>query len=112
MCLLFSYFKKNMLLSFQFDGNTEFDIIYHPVYGAAACIMAKKLIRRGEELYVNYNYRIKWAPDWYKAAYERYTKETSQEKDGGQDQDSGQEQEEDGQDPDSGQEQDSGQPEE
>ena len=54
-----------MLLSFQFDGNTEFDIIYHPVYGAAACIMAKKLIRQGEELYVNYNYRIKWAPDWY-----------------------------------------------
>jgi hypothetical protein len=64
---------------FQFDGNTEFDIIYHPVYGPSACIMAKQEIQKGEELYVNYNYRVKWAPDWYKKAYKEFKKRTANE---------------------------------
>ena len=63
----------------QFNGNTEFDIIYHPVYGPAACIVAKQQIEKGEELYVNYNYRIKWAPDWYKEAYKQHKKDIGEE---------------------------------
>lgn len=56
----------------KFEGNTEFDVIFHPVYGPAACILAKLHIRRGEELYVSYNYRIAWAPAWYQDAYRQY----------------------------------------
>jgi hypothetical protein len=63
---------------FQFDGNTEFDIVLHPVYGPSACIVAKKPITKGEELYVSYNYRIKWAPDWYKEAFKKYEKDKNQ----------------------------------
>ena len=50
----------------------------HPVYGPSACIVAKKPITKGEELYVSYNYRIKWAPDWYKEAFKKYEKEKNQ----------------------------------
>jgi hypothetical protein len=63
---------------FQFDGNTEFDIVLHPVYGPSACIVAKKPISKGEELYVSYNYRIKWAPEWYKEAFKQYEKDKNQ----------------------------------
>jgi len=52
--------------------------VLHPVYGPSACIVAKKPISKGEELYVSYNYRIKWAPDWYKEAFKQYEKEKNQ----------------------------------
>ena len=68
-----------MKLSLQFEGNTEFDIIQHPVYGPAACITAKQPIRKGEELYVNYNYKIRWAPGWYKEAFRQFKAKKKQE---------------------------------
>ncbi len=51
----------------------------HPVYGPAACIVAKKPISKGEELYVSYNYHLKGAPDWYKEAFKLYKKEMIQQ---------------------------------
>jgi hypothetical protein len=79
-----------MSFMFQFDGNTEFDIVLHPVYGPSACIVAKKPISKGEELYVSYNYRIKWAPDWYKEAFKQYEKDKNQ----GEEEETGEEEEE------------------
>jgi hypothetical protein len=59
--------------------------VLHPVYGPSACIVAKKPITKGEELYVSYNYRIKWAPEWYKEAFKQYEKDKNQgEEEGGQ----------------------------
>jgi hypothetical protein len=53
------------------------------VYGPAACVLAKLPIKKGEELYVNYNYRLTWAPAWYKEAYAAY-QEAKELKEGSQ----------------------------
>ena len=49
--------------------NTEYKIVHHPVMGGIACLVARVPINLGEEVTVNYNYKVEAAPDWYVEQY-------------------------------------------
>jgi hypothetical protein len=50
------------------DTNVDFDFITSPRFGATRCPRATKLIPKGEELFIDYNYNMKHdtTPQWYK----------------------------------------------
>ena len=55
----------------KFKGaNGFFQTVHHPVLGALGCIVAKAEIDVNEEVYVNYEYNLGVAPQWYRDMYE------------------------------------------
>lgn len=72
------------------DGvNVDFDFTRNPRFGEIRCLMSVRYIRRGEEIFVNYNYDMKSGdvPGWYRKLYEETypTKKAEAQADYGQD---------------------------
>ena len=51
-------------------NNAFFQTVHHPVLGALGCIVANSVIDANDEIYVNYEYSLNVAPQWYKDGYE------------------------------------------
>ena len=49
-----------------------FDVVKHPLFGVIVGVVANKEIRRGQELYCNYNYDPLEGPGWYTEGYKLY----------------------------------------
>ena len=48
------------------DTNADFDFLTSPRFGDTRCLRATRIIRRGEEIFINYNYDLKdELPSWY-----------------------------------------------
>merc|ERR1719150_391346 len=57
----------------QFEGkdNVGFDFLTTPRFGNTRCLRAKRLIKRGEEIFLNYSYNMSNdPPEWYVRFYE------------------------------------------
>ena len=54
---------------FSPESNGYFEVVKHPLFGVIVAVVATDVIRRGQEVFVNYNYRLSTAPDWYKDSY-------------------------------------------
>ena len=52
-------------------NNAFFQTVHHPVLGALGCIVAKNEIDVGAEIYVNYEYNVDVAPQWYRDGYDQ-----------------------------------------
>jgi len=52
-------------------NNAFFQTVHHPVFGALGCIVAKNEIEVGAEIYVNYEYNVDVAPQWYRDGYDQ-----------------------------------------
>ena len=48
----------------SFTPNARFDEIYHARFGNIMSVVAKRDIRRHEEILVSYNYTLSVAPEW------------------------------------------------
>ena len=60
------HFKKPILqISHSFTPNCEFDLFDHPRFGIVHCVVTLADVVRGQELSVNYGYRLSTAPLWY-----------------------------------------------
>lgn len=53
----------------SFRPNATFSKIEHPRFGHIMCIMSIAEIEAGDEVFVNYNYRIWQGPEWYQQQY-------------------------------------------
>ena len=51
-------------ISHSFTPNCEFDLFDHPRFGVVHCVVTLADLRMGEELSVNYGYRLSIAPLW------------------------------------------------
>ena len=60
--------------SFIYD-KSKYGYAYHPRFGDIRCVYATDDIKQGEEILINYGYRIGGhrVPDWYSALYEKET---------------------------------------
>lgn len=52
-----------------------FDVVKHPLFGVIVGIVATSEIRRGEEIYCDYNYDLESGPYWYREGFERRERE-------------------------------------
>ena len=57
-------------------------VVKHPLFGVIVAVVASREIRRGEELYCNYNYDTEEGPDWYTRGYKLYLEKRNREKEG------------------------------
>ena len=57
---------------FSDESNSYFEVVKHPLFGVIVALVADQVIRRGEEVFTNYNYNLKTAPDWYREGYKLY----------------------------------------
>ena len=57
---------------FSDETNSYFEVVKHPLFGVIVALVADKVIRRGEEVFTNYNYNLRTAPDWYRESYRLY----------------------------------------
>ena len=49
----------------------DFDFVTSPRFGDTRCLRSTRMIRRGEELFVDYGYDLKYdVPRWYRALHE------------------------------------------
>ena len=49
----------------------DFDFVTSPRFGETRCLRSTRMIRQGEELFVDYGYDLKYeVPRWYRALYE------------------------------------------
>ena len=51
--------------------NAFLETVHHPVLGALGCLVAKTKIDENAEIYIDYEYDIKAAPQWYKDGYDQ-----------------------------------------
>ena len=51
-------------ISHSFTPNCEFDLFDHPRFGIVHCVVTLADVFMGEELSVNYGYRLSIAPLW------------------------------------------------
>ena len=50
--------------------NVDFDFVTSPRFGDTRCLRSTRMIRRGEELFVDYGYDLKYdVPRWYLALH-------------------------------------------
>ena len=49
----------------SFTPNTDFQPCWNPRFGRIMSVVATRDISEGEELFVNYNYKLVYAPPWY-----------------------------------------------
>ena len=64
---------------FSDETNSYFEVVKHPLFGVITALVADKVIRRGEEVFTNYNYNLRTAPDWYREGYKLYRQRTNPE---------------------------------
>ena len=57
---------------FSDQTNSYFEVVKHPLFGVIVALVADQIIRRGEEVFTNYNYDLRTAPDWYREGYKLY----------------------------------------
>ena len=56
----------------KFEGtNVVYDYVTSPRFGHTRCLRSTHLIKRGEEIFMDYDYNIKgFVPRWYKRLHE------------------------------------------
>lgn len=62
----------------KFKGNNvDYETVLHPVHGPIACLIANRFIRKGQEIFSDYNYELENAEEWYIDQYNEAYKNNS-----------------------------------
>ena len=56
----------------SFNNNCSFAQLWHPRFGNIMSVVADRDIKSGEELCVSYNYKLDYAPSWYRELWTRH----------------------------------------
>ncbi len=61
----------------RFDNNGEYEYYKSPRFGRVRCIQAKRDIKRGEEIFPHYGYKVDsdFTPRWYREAHAQHVRD-------------------------------------